>query len=88
MSLASDKRGLAVGIAVFFGMLVLGALLYIVMDAALADVFDITSSSASSPGASDQITLAEAIWDNILYVVLFISMLFLIGRAVSEGARS
>lgn len=86
--LADDTRGLALGIVTFVAMLVIGALLFIIMDAAMTDVFSASSEAAQTADSADQRTLAEAIWDNSLYVVLFIGVLFLIGRAVREGART
>lgn len=88
MPLADDTRGLAIGIVTFVGMFVVGALLFIVMDAAMADVFSISMSQSQTTGGADQIDLAQAIWDNILYVVLFLAVVFLLARAVREGARN
>lgn len=88
MALTSDERALAIGLVTFFAMLIVGALLFILMDSGMSHVFDISTAQASSPGATDQINLAQAIWDNILYVVLFIGVLFILARAVREEART
>jgi len=88
MTLASDNRGLALGIVTFFAMLIIAALLFILMNSAATEFFSIMSADATSQGASDQISMAETIWANILYVALFIGTLFLIARAVNEGART
>jgi len=86
MSLRNDDRGLALGVVVFFVMIVIAALLYMTMDVATAEVFAFASSSASHQGAQDQITMAETIWKNLLYAVLFLATIFIIARAVNEGS--
>lgn len=88
MNLRGDERGLALGLVTFFGILIVGGLLFIVMETAFADVVSITSSQASQPGTQDQINAASGVWNNIMYYVLFIACLFLIARAIREGARS
>lgn len=85
--LRDDTRGLAVGIVVFFMMLIIGALLFILFDSALSPLFDMTRNQAETSGGVEQINLAEAIWDNILYVVAFFAVMYLIGRAVRESGR-
>jgi len=87
-SLRDDDRGLALAIVSFIAMIVLGALLYAVMNSALADVFAVSRGLATSSGASDSIDLFEAIWNNLLFAVLVISMLFLVARAVVEERRA
>lgn len=81
-----DDRGLALGIVVFFAMIIIGALMFIMMDTAMIDVFGFATADAPSQGAQDQITLAQNIWNGILYAVVFISMIFLVARAVNEGS--
>lgn len=88
MNFRDDDRGLALGLVTFFAMLVVGGLLFIVMNDAMVDVFDITSSQSSQPGSQDQINAGKAVWDNIMYYVLFIGALFLVARAIREGART
>lgn len=88
MRFRDDERGLALGLVTFIAMLVIGGLLFIVMNDAMVDVFDITSSQASQSGSQDQINSAKGIWDNIMFYVLFIASLFLIARAIREGARA
>lgn len=84
-SLARDRRGLAISLVAFIAALVLAALLFIVMDAALADVFAVSNEQADHAGASTFISDIEAVWDRILLAVLFVCMLFIIGRAVIES---
>lgn len=86
--LPRDTRGLALGIVTFFGMLLIFALLYIVFTPAFDTVNTIMTSQAESTGATDQISLAQTIKDNLAYVAIFLAMLFLIGRAVREGSRT
>lgn len=85
--LRDDDRGLAVGIVVFFMMFIVGALLFTLFDPALSPLFDMTRDQAQTSGATDQINLAEGIWDNMLYVVAFFAVIFLIGRSVRESGR-
>ena len=87
-SLRDDDRGLAIAVVMFIAMIVIGALLYAVMDAALADVFTVGRGLSTSSGASDSIDLWEAIWNNLLFAVLVISALFLVARAVAEARRA
>lgn len=85
MELRDDDRGLALGIVVFIAMLVIGALLYMMMDTAMVDIFAFGFDQATSPGATQQVQLAQTIWQSLLYAVVFIATLFLIARAVNEG---
>lgn len=87
-SLYTDDRGIGVGIVIFFMMLAVGALLFILLDPAVSELFTMTRDQAQTSGATDQINLAEIIWNRILYVVGFFGALFLIGRAVRESGRS
>lgn len=86
--LRGDDRALALGIVTFVAMLIVGVLLFIIMDGALSQVFSVSMGASETSGGADQIDLAEAIWDNILYVVVFVGVLFLLARAVREGART
>jgi len=86
MRLRDDNRGLALGIVVFFAMLVVAALLYIMMDAAMVEIFAFATADATSAGATKQIQLAKQIWGGLLYVVVFLAVIFLVSRAVNEGS--
>jgi mannose/fructose/N-acetylgalactosamine-specific phosphotransferase system component IID len=83
--LRDDDRGLALAVVIFFAMLVIGALLFAIMNVGMTEVFAISQNMSSSPGATDQTNLLEAIWDGMLFAVLVIAMLFLLARAVREG---
>lgn len=85
-ALRDDDRGLALGIVVFIAMLVMGGLLFLVLNTAFTEVVGFTAPQASHDGARDQINMARTIWNNILYVPLFLGFLFLITRAVQEGS--
>jgi len=83
--LRDDNRGLALGIVVFIAMLVIAALLYIMMDSAMVDIFAFAFDGATSSGATQQIQMAQTIWQSLLYAVVFLAMIFLVSRAVNEG---
>jgi len=84
--LQDDNRGLALGIVVFVAMLVIAALLYIMMDGAMVEMFAFAMDDASSSGATEQIQMAQTIWSSLLYGVVFLAILFLVSRAVNEGS--
>lgn len=81
-----DDRGLALGVVVFIAMLVIAGLLYLLMAPAMSDIFAFSTEQATTTGASDQVDMAQTIWNNLLYAALFLGTLFLIARAVREGA--
>lgn len=85
MTIRDDDRGLALGIVVFIAMLVVAALLYILMGEAMNPVFAFAFDDATSSGATNQIQMAETIWNSLLYGVVFLAVVFLISRAVNEG---
>jgi len=85
MTLRNDNRALAVPLIAFVAMLAVGALLFILFDAALAEMFAATTSQADTAHGTDQINQAEVIWNNILYFVAFVSVLFIITRAIVES---
>jgi len=85
MKFRDDERGLALGVVVFIAMLVVAAVLYIMMDTAMAPIFGFALDGATSSGATAQIQLAQTIWGGALYAIVFIAALFLIARAVNEG---
>lgn len=86
-SLAEDDRGLALAIVIFFAMLIIAALLYAVMGSGMDLVFNIAENSSTHTGADDQIARNQAIWNNLMFAMLVLSMVFLIARAVREGRR-
>lgn len=83
--MASNNRGLAVGFVIFFAAIVGAALLYIILDPALGILFDMTRAQTSSSVATDQINLASTIWGVLLFFAVFVSLLFIIARAVLES---
>jgi hypothetical protein len=81
--LHADDRAVGLAIIGFFAMLVVGALLFILLDPAISQLT--TTASSDNPTAQTQVDLASAIWDNILFVPLFVGILFLTARAVLES---
>ncbi len=84
--LRDDDRGLALGIVVFFAMIIVAALLYALASPAMSEILAFSSERAAESGGSQQVTTAETIWNNLLFVALFLAALFIIARAVREGA--
>jgi hypothetical protein len=82
-----DQRGLASGVIGFIAMLVVGALMYVLLNPAIGEVAAISLRQAENPTAIDVINQRVLIFDSILYYVLFVSMLFIISRAVFESRR-
>jgi len=86
-SLRDDDRGLAMGIVAFFAMVIVAAVLFTVLDPAFVEIFEFSSAQTTHEGAREQQNTAWAIWQNIMFVPLFFAVIFLVTRAVREGAR-
>lgn len=86
--LRNDDRGLALGIVVFFAMLIVFALLYALASPAMSEVLGFSSEQAAQApdGADQQVGMAETIWNRLPFVALFLATIFIISRAVREGA--
>lgn len=85
--LPDDTRGLAVGIVVFFAILVASALLWALLDEAAIMAFESTSNMAETTTGSTQITDARDLWEYILYFPVLLGVTFLVARAVTESRR-
>jgi len=83
--LRRDDRALALGVVIFFIMLITAAVLYTLFSDVLTQVFTDMLGRADHQGATDQINREQAIWNNVLIGMLVLSMVFLIGRAVQEA---
>lgn len=86
MNLADDDRALALGIVSFAAIFIIAGVLYLLMAGPMETVFSITETQSHSPGAVNQINTAESIWNNIMFYILLLAAVFLIARAVREGA--
>lgn len=84
--LRDDDRGLALGIVIFFVMLIIAAVLFIALDTAWVEIVGHVEPRADHQGATEQINMAQSIWNNIMFVPIFFAVLFIIARAVNEGA--
>lgn len=84
---AGDDRALGLGIIVFAAALVIGALLFTLLDPAATQVFDISSDMAEHSQATAEIDEAQQIWGLILFWVAFVAIIGLIARAVAEGGQ-
>jgi len=85
MRFHDDERGLAVAIVGFFAMIIIAALLYTLFGEAMTELFAMTSGQAQTTHGTDQINLAETIWNNMLFYALAVAVIFLIARAVVES---
>lgn len=83
----SDQRALASGVIGFIAMLIVGALMFSLLNPAIVGIADISLAQASDPRAIDVIQQRQLIFDSILYYVLFASLIFIISRAVFESRR-
>jgi len=83
--LHDDQRGLALAIVSFVALVVVSALLFILLDPAVASVSSQTGSQTSSQLVQEQIDLANRIWGLILFFIMFLGLLALIVRATSES---
>lgn len=80
-----DERGLALALASFCALVVVCGLLFVLFNPAISGVTSMTSDQATSPIVQDQIDQANTFWNLILFAILFIGLLFLIGRGVFES---
>ena len=87
MRLPRNDRALAGPILGFLAIIVIGALLYTLFDPAAQLMFDATSSQTTNADAQAAIDQREAIWSNVLFMFLGISLLYIIGRGVLESRR-
>jgi len=83
--LHDDQRGLALAIISFVALLVVGALLFVLLDPAVASVSSQTAAQSDSQLVQDQIDLANRIWALILFFVMFLGVIALIVRATAES---
>lgn len=84
MSFRNDDRGLAGALIGFVAIIVVGGLLFTLIDPALGAVFSKFSTRTTNQQAIDAINLARGVWGQILAFVLFLAVIYLIGNAVLE----
>lgn len=80
-----DDRGLALGILMFFAILVVAALLYIMLDPALQSITDMTLAQAEHEKSRTVIQQRAQIWNYVLLFALGLAALFILSRAVYES---
>lgn len=85
--LPDDDRGLALGVVIFFAILIAGVLLYTLFSEAINPILSMTESQAQTPGGAEQISLAQTIWNNVVYIPIFFAGIFIIARAARESGR-
>ena len=81
----TDERGLAVGILAFIIMIGMGALLYILLNAAMSGIFDTTLAATASADATDVINEREQIAGLLMFYAVFLGAVFIIARSVFES---
>lgn len=82
-----DQRALASGVIGFIAILIVGALMFVLLNPAINGIADISLRQASDPTAVDVIQQRQLIFNSILYYVLFAALIFIIARAVFESRR-
>lgn len=85
-SLRDDDRGLALGIVSLFAILVISALLFILFDPAITQLF--SSMPTETTKGQEQVDLAEQIWGLILFFAAFLALLRIVSLAVFESRRA
>lgn len=80
-----SRARLGVAIIVFFGMIILGALLWTMLNEPLTTVLDYGMGQSSSSTADRYLGMFDKIWGYALFVVLFIAGMYVVGRGVIEG---
>lgn len=84
---ANDDRALGVGIILFFAVFVIGALLFVLLDPAFDQVKQTSLNQTSNSNATQAINERATIWENILFIPLFIGAIFIVARAAFESRR-
>jgi membrane protease YdiL (CAAX protease family) len=84
---AGEDRGLASAFIGFFLILIVAALMYTLLDPAMAEIVNHALANSPNQQATDAINRREEIWSNILYFILFLAAIFIIGNAVFESQR-
>lgn len=85
--LTQQDRGLSLGYVGLFAILIVGALLYTMLNPAASAVFDFSSDRATTTQGQDVIDERRNIWSNILMYPMFIGALFILTRAAVEARR-
>jgi hypothetical protein len=80
-----DRRGLALALASFVALIVICGLLYVLFNPAISNLTTMPTDQASSQTAVNEIEQASTFWGLVLFPILFIGLLFLIGRAIFES---
>lgn len=84
-TLRDDDRALGLGIVIFFAILVVGALMWIVLQPAVNELESLLLVQSDSVQSQDVIEERALIFGNILFYVIFAGALFLISRATFEA---
>lgn len=84
MKLRNDERGLALALVKFVFILVIGAMLFVLFDAAASQLFTSTLDQTSNSVATTEINNAKGVWGLILFVVVLFAGLYLVMKAVNE----
>jgi hypothetical protein len=82
-----DRRAQATGIAIFLLALAVGALLWGILDVPAGIIFDSVSQRATDQQAQDVIDQREKIWERILFVIVLLSGVFLLARAILQSRK-
>jgi hypothetical protein len=86
MGLRGDRRALGLGTLGFFAILTVSALLFILMNPALTDIFAMVLGQTNNQQATDVIEMQRTIWGLILFFPLLLAAIFIIARSVREAS--
>lgn len=82
-----DERALSMGLFGFIAIIVITALLYTMLNPAIADVFAFSSEQATTTQAQDAIDRRQQIWGYMPMFGVFLAAIYLLSRAVFESRR-
>lgn len=83
--LAADNRGLATGIILFIGILVLVALLYALINPVMSGAEASLDNATTTADAQGVVDSRLRVWDNLLLYFVLLGGMLVIGRAVFES---
>ncbi|MGB9966114.1 hypothetical protein [Halobacterium hubeiense] len=85
METQRSRARLGVYILVFFAMIVVGALVWSLLNEPITAALEFGSAYSNSSTADQYIGTLSSTWAYLLYFVLFLAGFALMGRAILEG---
>jgi len=78
-------RGIALGIAEFFAMLLVAGVIFIALNQGAIDINTAASGYTADTAAQNHIDLMNQIWGLVLFFAVFLAGMFIIARATFES---